>query len=258
LSGRTTTAPVEVIDADLSTVTAAADRVLRVAEDPPWLFHVELQSSRDPDLYYNLPAYNVLLERRHRLRVRSLLVLLRQTADDPELNGTVQRGFADEPPYLVLRYRVVRVWQVPVETFLGGGLGLLPLAPLSDVTEADLPAIIGRMEQRISSEAPPNEAGVLWTATDVLMGLRYDREFAQQLLRGVRGMKESVTYQAIVEEGVVQARQEALVWVGAKRFGKPSESVLQYIRKTTDPDRLERLVQALMDVGDWDELLRIP
>lgn len=50
LCGRTTTARLEVIDADLATVTAAADRVLRVDDDPAWLMHLELQSSRDPDL----------------------------------------------------------------------------------------------------------------------------------------------------------------------------------------------------------------
>ena len=65
LCGRTTTAELQVVDADLATVTAAADRVLRVCEDPPWLLHVELQASRDPDLLPNLPAYNILLERRH-------------------------------------------------------------------------------------------------------------------------------------------------------------------------------------------------
>src|SRR6266542_2972092 len=36
-------APVEVTDADLSTVTAAADKVLRVLGPSPWLVHVELQ-----------------------------------------------------------------------------------------------------------------------------------------------------------------------------------------------------------------------
>ncbi len=58
LCGRTTTAPLEIIDADLSTVTAAADRVLRVHEDPAWLLHLELQSSRDPEFLPNLPVYN--------------------------------------------------------------------------------------------------------------------------------------------------------------------------------------------------------
>jgi hypothetical protein len=42
--------PIEVIDADLSTVTAQADKVLRVREDSLWLLHLELQASRDPHL----------------------------------------------------------------------------------------------------------------------------------------------------------------------------------------------------------------
>ena len=130
LCGRTTTAELQVIDADLATVTAAADRVLRVCEDPPWLLHLELQASRDPDLLRNLPVYNVLLERRHGVLVRTVLVLLRKSADWPELTGIFQRGFRGEPPYLVFRYEVVRVWQFSPETFLSGGLGILPLSAL--------------------------------------------------------------------------------------------------------------------------------
>ncbi len=47
LSGRTTAAQVRIVDADVSTVTAAADRVLLVEEERPWILHVELQSGRD-------------------------------------------------------------------------------------------------------------------------------------------------------------------------------------------------------------------
>lgn len=110
LCGRTTTAPVEVISADLSTVTAAADRVLRVHEDPEWLLHVELQSSRDDDFLPNLLAYNVLLDRQHGLLVRSVVVQLRRSADWPAVTGEIRRTFPGEPPYLLLRYDVVRVW----------------------------------------------------------------------------------------------------------------------------------------------------
>src|SRR6516162_1148968 len=83
LCGRATAARVEVIDADLATVTAAADRVLRVHDDPPWLLHLELQSSRDPDLLTNLHVYNALLERRYSPPVRTAVILLRRSADDP-------------------------------------------------------------------------------------------------------------------------------------------------------------------------------
>jgi hypothetical protein len=184
LCGRTTTAPMEIIDADLATVTAAADRVLRIDERPPWLLHLELQASRDPDFIPNLPAYNILLERQHGMMVRTVAVLLRRSADRAELTGTYHREFPGESPHLIFRYQVVRVWELAVETFLSGGLGIVPLAPLSAVTETDLPAVVARIDQRIRQEATPDEAGTLWTATDVLMGLRWSRNLVEQLLQG--------------------------------------------------------------------------
>ena len=94
LCGRTTTAELQVIDADLATVTAAADRVLWVCEDPPWLLHLELQASRDPDLLLNLPAYNILLERQHGVLVRTVVVLLRKSAEWAGLDGHVPAGIS--------------------------------------------------------------------------------------------------------------------------------------------------------------------
>ncbi len=41
---------VEVIDSDLSTVTAEADKVYRVSGSEPYLVHVEMQSSADTTL----------------------------------------------------------------------------------------------------------------------------------------------------------------------------------------------------------------
>jgi hypothetical protein len=37
--------PVEVIDADLSTVSAEVDKVVRVGKRSPWLAHLEFQST---------------------------------------------------------------------------------------------------------------------------------------------------------------------------------------------------------------------
>ena len=81
--------PVTVIDADVSTVTAAADKVLRVESPEPWILHLEFQASRDVNLPQRLLHDNVLLGVRHKVSVRSLVILLRPEADGRDLTGTV-------------------------------------------------------------------------------------------------------------------------------------------------------------------------
>ena len=72
---------------------------------------------------------------------------------------------------------------------------------------SNVTAILAHLVERLRREAPPAEGLELLVATYTLLGLRYDRSLADQLLRGVREMHESVTYQAILEEG--EARGEA-------------------------------------------------
>ena len=90
--GYPTGRPIRLIDADLATVTAAADKVMRVGGRSPWLLHLELQVSRDPNLAARLRLYNALLDHRHDLPVASVVVLLRESADAPDLTGWWSAG----------------------------------------------------------------------------------------------------------------------------------------------------------------------
>jgi predicted transposase YdaD len=154
---------------------------------------------------------------------------------------------------------VVRAWQVPVASVLAGGLGTLPLAPLADLSEIPLPGVIAQMKVRLASEAAPGEAGRLWTAAYVLMGLRYPAELISQLLEGVREMEESVTYQAIIrrgrEEGRVEEARQLLRRLGGKRFGPPSVAVQAALDAIPTVERLEQLSERLLDGESWEELL---
>src|SRR5262249_920645 len=116
------TGPTRGIDADIATVSGAADKGLPVDADPPYLWHLEFGTGHEvPDLPRKLHVGNSLLEDRHDLPVRSVVVLLRPEADSPQLTGVYERGFPDEEPYLRFRYQVVRVWQLPPELLLTGG-----------------------------------------------------------------------------------------------------------------------------------------
>jgi hypothetical protein len=257
-------APASLIDADIATIAGAADKVIRVAGRPNWLLAVDFQARHDsvaklPDLL----LYNSALFKRHGLRVRSLLVLLHRGADSPQLTGVYERGFPGEPFDVALRYRVLRVWEVAAEQWLSGGLGLVPLAPLGDVRQQDLPSVIARMKQRLEREAPPGQAADLWSAAYILMGMRYEEALVQRLLQGVLTMKESVTYQAIIREGEAKGKAEGkaeearrLIFLqGRDKFGEPPMEAEAALNALSDVNRLEELSLRLLRVSSWKELL---
>jgi predicted transposase YdaD len=260
-------APTRVIDADIAAISGAADKVLRVETKPPYILHLEFVAGHDAaELPTALNKRNILLDDRHGLPVRTVVVLLRPSADSPVLTGLRQRGFPGESPYNVFGYRVIRVWQVPPTALLIGGLATLPLAPISAVTESELPGIIEEMERRLRRDVR-RLAGQLWAATYVLLGLRHSPAAAQILLRGVHSMKESATYQAIVQEGrqeglqkglatgAVQEARKLLIRLGSKQLGRPSARTRAALDKIADLERLEALIDRLDSAESWHALL---
>jgi predicted transposase YdaD len=157
---------------------------------------------------------------------------------------------------------VVRVWQLPPEPLLAGGLALLPLAPISAVTEAELPGIIQRMGQRLSSRHGRKQATVVWAATYLLLGLRYSPVLAAQLFRGVVSMRESSTYQAILAEGrgegAVAEAKKVLRLQGDDAFGPPDARTAALIERLNDLARLEELLKRVRTAGSWQDLLGPP
>jgi len=103
--------------------------------------------------------------------------------------------------------------------------------------------------------------------TKHLMGLRYPREMVKRLLEGVKQMKESDTYQAILEEGEargeargvargeVEGRRALLLRIGGKKFGPPGPSARSIILAISDSQKLESLAERVLDVSTWDDLL---
>ncbi len=193
--------------------------------------------------------------KRHGLRVRSLAVVLHRGADSPQLSGVYESGFPNELPDVTLRYRVVRVWQVPRERWLSGGLGTLPLAPLGAVQESDLPAVIARMRERLDREATHTQAAELWSATYILMGARYADALIEALLHGVLAMEESVTYQKIIRKGKAEEARRILLLLGRDQFGEPSAEVQAVLDALSDVQRLEDLTVRVKRASSWHELL---
>lgn len=245
--------PAEVIDADLSTVTAEADKVIHLLTEKPSLLHWELQSGYDLTLPDRTLLYSILLKHRHHLTVRSVVLLLHPRADGKHMSGMLEYENS-EGTYLTFKYEFIRLWLLPVEVLLEGGLATLPLAPLAKVKPDELENVFNTMKRRIESEASPREAGELFTATGVLMGLRYKASVVEKLMRGVRNMKESTFYQMILEEGKENEARRVILRIGRKRYGEPDAETLARIETIVSLEKLELLIDRLVEVESWSEL----
>ena len=255
--------PVTTLNVDLSTVTTAADLVFGLGEPLQEVIHMECQASAKADLPADLHAYNSLLFRRYQVPIHTIVLLLRPEAAHGNLTGILEYAARPERGGSTFRYEVLPLWKRPVEHFLNGPLGLVPLAVLArlpeDVSlEQGLAGIIQRLCERLQQEAPPEKFGTLLTSAFVLTGLRIKRQRAWTLFRGVQGMHESDTYLAILDEGALKHTRQLVLRVGQKKFGPASDDVVTAVNGIEDLERLDRLQERILDVSSWQELLQLP
>lgn len=256
------TLPVDVIESGITTLTASADKVIRIGGSSPFLLNLEFQGSHVTDLVRTLWFRQVALDYQHGLPVLTVLILLRKEANSPSLTGVYERIVPDGRPANRYHYEVVRLWKEAPETYLNGSIALVPLAPLTAVNEPELPGLIRRMGDRINRESP-FRAAKLWAASYVLMGLRFSDDLIDGLLGGVRNMKESTTYQKILREGREEGRiaeaRRFLVLLGTKRFGEPDAACATALEAIQSAERLEAMGQRIVSepaLGTWEDLLQ--
>jgi hypothetical protein len=270
VSGLRVNGPVSVVDTDLATIQATVDRVAPVAGEPPWLAHVELQASAEATLLSRLQQYNSMLHHRYSEPVRTVLFLLRRAADSPTVTGRYRVVDGEGELVSDLHYRVVRVWELPLERLLAGPLAWLPLAPLSEMGPTPLTEVVVEIDRRLNREAGPAEAAELWTAVYLLAGLRYTDAECGPLLQRVRTMRESATYQAILAEGraegeargVARGRVEEarrlVQLLGNRRFGDQDETAARELARLNELERIERMTARLLEATSWEDLLGTP
>lgn len=99
------------------------------------------------------------------------------------------------------------------------------------------------------------------------MGLKYSDALTERLLKGVQGMEDSTTYQAIIrrgrDEGKIEGRVEGrleearaiIARLGQARFGTPTSDMEAVLAGISSVERLEQLAERLLQVESWDDLL---
>lgn len=128
--------------------------------------------------------------------------------------------------------------------------------------------VMNVVHYRFDREAEPERAEELSTATYILLGLSYEDAFIKTLTSGVRKMRESSTYQAILREGRdegiiigriqgrVEEAQQSLLLMGTRKFDNPTAEQREKIETETSREQLETWLLSLLDSPYWDTLLR--
>jgi predicted transposase YdaD len=161
-------------------------------------------------------------------------------------------------------FRVIRLWEEPVEVFLRTP-GLLPYAVLSQAEDKEqiLQQVVGQLEQIEDVRQQSN----LTAATSILAGLKLTPEAIRRLMRSPV-MRESSMYQSILQEGRAEGearglaqglqQERALVLKQlTRKVGSLSPELLARIGGLSI-ERLEALGEALLDfegVGDLENWL---
>lgn len=259
----------KILDSDLTTALTC-DRLLLVSRRggrSDYLAHTELQASRDANLPHRMMAYNAAAGYNYGLEVVTIVVLLRESADSPELIGRFQFGS------LTFDYQVLRLWNYSPDDLLAGSPALLPLLPLTSVAYNDLPGYI-RQARVIADRLPEDQREETWTRMRLLLGMKYDAEQSYHLLRGVYQMldlRESSTYREILAEGEAKGKAEGkaegkvegktdgerrlILLQATKRFGEPNETAMETLANIDSPEALEQIALKIFEVESWEELL---
>jgi hypothetical protein len=258
-----TTAPVKVLNVDLSTVTTAADRVLGLGEPLEEIIHFDFQSSAAAWKHADVLVYNSLLFAHYHAPVHSIILLLRPEAKHTNMNGAIRYAPRRGKGHLDFGYEIVPLWVMPAEDLLAAGPGVAPLAMLGRLPEElsleeGLSAVAQRLVERLRQEAPPERVKKLLTDALLLTGLRVRRDVAVKIFRGVRAMQESDTYLMILDEGQEKRARKDILILGEEKFGPPDEPVKAQLESVTDLERLDRMFRRAIKAGSWQEILETP
>ena len=190
------------------------------------MVHLECQTGPDADLYLNILARNVLLYRHFRVPLHSVVLLLRRQARHPTLTGMVRYEGTPGQGKMDFSYEIIELWERPVEELLTSDVSLLPLAMLGRVpegvsVEVGLASVVHQLIERVNQETTSEQGKRIVTSAFTLTGLRVNRSVARNLFLGVRAMRDSDTYMAILEEGEAAGIREVLLLLGRKLFGEP-------------------------------------
>lgn len=243
---------VQVLKTELIQEPIRADSLVFLQTDRQ-ILHLEFETRpySDPPIAFRMLDYYVRLKRQYSCSINQVVIFLQQTASE--------QVFVSEYTDANTRhgYRVLRLWEQDPALLLSVP-GLLPLATLSQTNSPR--TLLEQIATQIAIIEEPTQQADLLACTQVLAGLRFEKDLIRQLFRK-ETMRGSVIYQEIREDGLLEGLQEgrkneALSLVTrqlTRRIGAIAPEISEQIQ-TLSVEELENLGEALLDFSEASDL----
>jgi predicted transposase/invertase (TIGR01784 family) len=247
---------VQVLKTELIQEPIRADSLVFLQTDNQ-ILHLEFETRpySEPPIAFRMLDYYVRLKRQYSCSINQVVIFLQQTASE--------QVFVSEYTDANTRhsYRVIRLWEQDPALLLSVP-GLLPLATLSQTNSPR--TLLEQIATQIATIQEPTQQADLLACTQVLAGLRFEKDLIRQLFRK-ETMRGSVIYQEIREDGLLEGRQlgllegrkdEALSFLTrqlTRRIGSIAPETREQIQ-TLSVEELEDLGEALLDFSSASDL----
>lgn len=116
--------------------------------------------------------------------------------------------------------------------------------------------MLEQIASRIATIEEPTQQADLLACTQVLAGLRFEKALLRQLFRK-ETMRESVIYQEIREDGLIEGRKNEALSIVSRQLTRRIGSIAPEIREqiqTLSVEELEDLGEALLDFSSASDL----
>ena len=224
--------------------TIEADSVLEIEQEnngKGMLFHIEAQSTRDPNIAERLLQYSVEAKNQHKLPVYSCVIYLRDVGDVPQPPLRWQR--LDGQDYMVFDYLSVELASIPVEELKQTGLvGLKPLFVLAK-GGAD-PSIIKEVVTDLGEAQQFSLLSISKLFADLVFTDK-DQEWVERIFAMYSDpLSQTPTYQKLVKQGRNEGLQQALLEFIEARFPSLTDLARQKVPQVEKTDALNLLIKA--------------
>ncbi|CAN1209031.1 Rpn family recombination-promoting nuclease/putative transposase [Tumidithrix helvetica PCC 7403] len=249
----------QVLPQELAVEPIRADSLI-LLETEGLLLHLEFQTKPDPQIPFRMLDYWVRAYRRFPDKVmRQVVIYLKPTNSDLVYEHKFERNTTHH------EFEVIRLWEQSSDNFLTSA-GTIPFAIL--VKDDNKERLLQEIAQKIDRIPELNTRKTIAAATYVLAGLVLEENIIKQILRRDI-MRESVTYQAILQEGrqegELKGRQEGrqegrkqgliavVLRLLAHKFGTLPPNLHTKISRLKIT-RLENLAEAILDFESLADL----